>query len=172
MHHLHHEPLISHWKTPHKKSADSTLSLSAKFLSYYNFQSDVLWASLPNKLQMRWEIKVLGSCGHKRQIHRDSARLGRKYLLFCQFKQNRKKFPGLSLVSLLFFCLASLYAIAYRFSAVSFSSAAVLYVVVCSCSQFSLYLILLYFRFWFGLRLSILLPCDRWFQAPSKVITK
>ena len=150
MHHLHHEPLISHWKTPHKKSADSTLSLSAKFLSYYNFQSDVLWASLPNKLQMRWEIKVLGSCGHKRQIHRDSARLGRKYLLFCQFKQ--KKIPGLSLVSLLFFCLASLNAIAYRFSAASFLSAAVLYVVVCSCSQFSLYLILLYFRFWFGFK--------------------
>ena len=56
---MHHEPLISHRKTAEKKSADSTLSLSAKFLSYYNFQSDVLWASLPNKLQPRWEIKVL-----------------------------------------------------------------------------------------------------------------
>ena len=56
---MHHEPLISHRKTAQKKSADSTLSLSAKFLSYYNFQSDVLWASLPNKLQTRWEIKVL-----------------------------------------------------------------------------------------------------------------
>ena len=55
------------------------------------------------------------------------------------------------------------------------------FVISCSivnslCFSFSscsfLFIKFYYFRFWFGLRLSILLPCDRWFQAPSKVITK